>query len=51
MHLKSLQPLPHLTVQKGILPQKDLDISWQAAKEPTQKKISFTILQLSRNDR
>lgn len=39
MHLKSLKPLPHLTVQKGILPQKDLDISWQAAKEPTQKKI------------
>jgi len=39
MHLKSLQPLPHLTVQKGILQQKDLDISWQAAKEPTQKNL------------
>jgi hypothetical protein len=29
---KILKTLPHLTVQRGILPQKDLDISWQAAK-------------------
>jgi hypothetical protein len=38
MHLKSLKTLPHLTVQRGILLQKYLDISWQAAKITHPKK-------------